>query len=266
MTKSFGRFLRQNTIALLALFIALSGSAFAASLALPNNSVGTKQLKKNAVISSKIKNNQVTGADVRESSLGKVPSAANADHATSADNATLAATATSATNAANAAALNGEAPAAYLDRAAEGIVAFAALPAATATEVVPATSITIPAGHNFVQVDTQMTASGVSGGSNWITWFQEDSLCTDLSGPGFLFRPYGRLEASSDQGTLDQHLVVQATPGVHTFRLCGYSDLDAGAYNSILIVHTIPRGSTGGSTLGPIHRGPARPSGGITTP
>jgi len=81
MTRRFGRFLRRNTIALLALFVALSGTAFAAST-LAKNSVGTKQLKNNAVISSKIKNNQVTGADVKESSLGKVPSAATADTAT----------------------------------------------------------------------------------------------------------------------------------------------------------------------------------------
>ena len=45
----------------------------------------------------KIKNNQVTGADVKESSLGKVPQAANADHATSADSATNATKATNAT-------------------------------------------------------------------------------------------------------------------------------------------------------------------------
>jgi hypothetical protein len=79
MLSKFGRFLRQNTVAMLALFIALSGTTFAASLALPRNSVGTKQLKRNAVTSVKIKNNQVTGADVKESSLAKVPKATNAD-------------------------------------------------------------------------------------------------------------------------------------------------------------------------------------------
>jgi hypothetical protein len=104
MTGGFGRFLRHNTIALIALFFALAGTTFAASTALPRNSVGTKQIKKNAVTSVKIKNNQVTGADVKESSLAKVPKAANADHATSAD---------SATNATNAAALGGNPPSAF---------------------------------------------------------------------------------------------------------------------------------------------------------
>jgi len=102
MTGGFGRFLRHNTIALIALFFALAGTTFAAANALPRNSVGTKQLKNNAVTSAKIKNNQVTGADVKESSLGKVPSATNADHATAADSATHATSADTATTASKA--------------------------------------------------------------------------------------------------------------------------------------------------------------------
>jgi hypothetical protein len=120
MTKGFLRFLRGNTLALLALFVALGGTTYAAT-ALPNNSVGTKQLKKNAVTSPKIKNNAVNGAkiadntikgaDMLESSLGKVPSATNADHATNADNATQATTAgTAAPSGAAGGALNGSYP------------------------------------------------------------------------------------------------------------------------------------------------------------
>jgi hypothetical protein len=45
MTREFGRFLRRNSIALLALFLALGGTTYAASSALlPNNSVGSKQV------------------------------------------------------------------------------------------------------------------------------------------------------------------------------------------------------------------------------
>ena len=126
MTRGFLRFLRGNTIALLALFIALGGTTYAAT-ALPKNSVGTKQLKKNAVTAPKIKNGAVTnakigknavtgvkvkddsltGADILESSLGKVPSAAAADSATNATNATHARPPHTATTAANANALNG---------------------------------------------------------------------------------------------------------------------------------------------------------------
>jgi hypothetical protein len=43
--------------------------------------VGSKQLKKNSVTTSKIKNGAVTGAKVDLSTLGKVPDAARADNA-----------------------------------------------------------------------------------------------------------------------------------------------------------------------------------------
>ena len=113
MIKRLGRYARQHHLALLALFLALGGTSFAAAaVVLPANSVGAAQLKKNAVINKKIKNNAVTGAkvannsltgaDVLESSLGKVQSATNADHATSADSATNATNATNSTNATNA--------------------------------------------------------------------------------------------------------------------------------------------------------------------
>jgi hypothetical protein len=99
MTRRFTRFLRRNTIALLALFVALSGTTFAAATALAPNTVGTKQLKKravtnpklakNAVTGGKVKDNSLAGADVLESSLGKVPSAATADNATTAGGSTV---------------------------------------------------------------------------------------------------------------------------------------------------------------------------------
>jgi hypothetical protein len=48
-------------VSLLALFVALGGTSYAA-VGLPKNSVGAKQLQKNAVTSSKIKNHAVTAA------------------------------------------------------------------------------------------------------------------------------------------------------------------------------------------------------------
>jgi hypothetical protein len=72
-----------NVTATLALFVALGGGAYAAT-ALPANSVGTKQLKNNAVVSSKIKKHTITGADINESTLATVPSAKVADRATDA--------------------------------------------------------------------------------------------------------------------------------------------------------------------------------------
>jgi len=71
-------------VALIALFVALSGTSYAAITAsLPKNSVGTKQLKNNAVTSKKIKNRAVTAAKIDTTGL-TVP---NADHATSATSA-----------------------------------------------------------------------------------------------------------------------------------------------------------------------------------
>ena len=83
-----------NVTSTLALFVALSGGAYAAT-ALPARSVGPTQLKKNAVVRAKIKKNAVngskvangslTGDDVKESTFDKVPAAALADGATHAD-------------------------------------------------------------------------------------------------------------------------------------------------------------------------------------
>ncbi|MGE5281115.1 MAG: hypothetical protein ACM3N0_02130 [Chloroflexota bacterium] len=75
-----------NVMSSIAVFLVLGGAAFAAAN-LPKNSVGTKQLKnnavtkkkikKNSVVTNKIKNNAVTGAKVKESTLSTVPSAAS---------------------------------------------------------------------------------------------------------------------------------------------------------------------------------------------
>jgi hypothetical protein len=87
-------------VACIALAVALGGTSYAA-IKLPRNSVGTKQLQKNAVVATKlsarsvgpqklqnnavttrtVKDNQLTGAKIVESSLEKVPSAVAADTA-----------------------------------------------------------------------------------------------------------------------------------------------------------------------------------------
>jgi hypothetical protein len=87
-------------ISLIALFVALGGTTYAASN-LPANSVGTRQLKKNAVTSTKIKNGAVTATKINTNGL----TVQNAIHATSAD---------SAASATNAGKLGGAAPTAYL--------------------------------------------------------------------------------------------------------------------------------------------------------
>ena len=56
-----------NVVSVLALFLALSGGAYA--LTLPRNSVGPKQLKRNAVTGKKIKRGAVTSRKVKDHSL-----------------------------------------------------------------------------------------------------------------------------------------------------------------------------------------------------
>jgi hypothetical protein len=91
-------------VSLLALFVALGGTTYAAT-SFPANSVGTKQLKKNAVTAAKIKKGAIVASKVNPAGL-TVPEAIHAksaDSATSAVHATSAASATNATNAINAA-------------------------------------------------------------------------------------------------------------------------------------------------------------------
>jgi hypothetical protein len=77
-------------ISIVALFVALGGSAYAASKIgtkdIKANAITTGKIKKNAITTAKIKSNAVTGAKVNEGTLGTVPSATNAVNATNATN------------------------------------------------------------------------------------------------------------------------------------------------------------------------------------
>lgn len=75
-------------ISVLALFVALGGTGYAASQingkSLKNNSVPGKKLKNGSVTGGKVKSDSLTGGQINESSLGTVPSSTNAAHATNA--------------------------------------------------------------------------------------------------------------------------------------------------------------------------------------
>ena len=60
-------YVRRHHVGLLALFVALGGTAYAATL--PRNSVGPAQLKRNAVTAPKLARGSVTAAKVRDGSL-----------------------------------------------------------------------------------------------------------------------------------------------------------------------------------------------------
>jgi len=64
-------FLRQNAIALLALFVALGGASYAA-VNLPKNSVGAKQIRSGAVTAKKLRQGSVNSAKVKNRSLRAV--------------------------------------------------------------------------------------------------------------------------------------------------------------------------------------------------
>ncbi|HEY1356216.1 MAG TPA: hypothetical protein VGF09_07860 [Solirubrobacterales bacterium] len=76
-----------NVVATLALVLALGGVSWAATK-LPKNSVGTKQIKNNAVTGAKVKKHTLTGKDINLNKLGTVPSAKNATSATTASSLT----------------------------------------------------------------------------------------------------------------------------------------------------------------------------------
>jgi hypothetical protein len=61
-----------NVVSTIGLFVALGGGAYAAAT-LPRNSVGTPQLKKNAVISSKVKDRSLLARDFKRGQLPAGP-------------------------------------------------------------------------------------------------------------------------------------------------------------------------------------------------
>lgn len=88
-------------VATIALIVALGGTSYAAFI-VPKNSVGTRQLKNDAVTTKKIKNGSVTGSKMNLSGV-VAPHAADARYASTAGSATTAGYARSATNAGHAA-------------------------------------------------------------------------------------------------------------------------------------------------------------------
>jgi hypothetical protein len=74
LKRGFGRLKERltfsNVVAVIALFIALGGASYAA-IKIPKNSVGTKQLKKNAVNSSKVKNHSLLAKDFKKGQIPK---------------------------------------------------------------------------------------------------------------------------------------------------------------------------------------------------
>src|SRR4051812_16972555 len=90
-----------NVVSTLALILALGGVSYAAV------KINGKSIKDRTVTAKKIKKNSLTGTEINELKLGKVPSAALADNAANATHAT------NADNAANAGTVGGQAPSSF---------------------------------------------------------------------------------------------------------------------------------------------------------
>ena len=67
-------------VAIIALIVSMGGTGYAA-FTLPNNSVGTKQLKNGSVTAAKVKRHSLTGAQINLKKLGTVPAALDAGRA-----------------------------------------------------------------------------------------------------------------------------------------------------------------------------------------
>ena len=109
MLRRIGRPSPALVIACISLFVALGGVGYAAATGsidgreIKNNSVASKDIRNNSVAGgdvrtstlrgSDVRANTLTGSDISESSLGKVPSAGQADNAATAGSATTASTA-----------------------------------------------------------------------------------------------------------------------------------------------------------------------------
>jgi hypothetical protein len=122
---------------------------------------------------------------------------------------------------------------------------------------------------HFLKVDTLVVLAGAAAApSNWTTWWQMDTDCTATSGAGFDNRPFGQLQSTGDQQSLSSTMIAGVTAGAHNFLLCAFSNSAASAFSEVIDLQTIPRGSTGGATLGQgtTQQRPAGRLGNIATP
>jgi hypothetical protein len=78
MRRLRGKLTYSNVISTLCLFLLLGGGAAFAATKLGKNSVGTKQIKNQAVTAGKIKMHTITGTQVNLAKLGTVPTASSA--------------------------------------------------------------------------------------------------------------------------------------------------------------------------------------------
>ena len=265
MKKTRSQLTYANVISTLCLCLLVGGGTAFAATKLAKNSVGTKQIKNNAITGAKIKNGAVTGSKIAASTLGTVPSAANAAHADSSTDAGHATSATTAANAAHADSANtatsaatasnalkfaNEEPSAYLNRVAQaaGGETELTLAANTPVNVTPGTalSITVPSGVGYVVADGSASfGESASAKSTTVLWAEAGESCGGLTGLGYLNRQFANLDTTSSRSELSVHLAFPVTPGAHKFVLCGFVGSSTHILTRSLTLTTAARGAAG---------------------
>jgi hypothetical protein len=272
-------YVRNHHLGLVAIFIALTGTAYAAqSKTAPKNSIVAKSIRKGAVTHSKLAPNSVTssnvldgsltGSDVNAATLGTVPRATDAANA---DRATSAAAATVATNAGNADKLGGSAASAYLkgtdavpggqlggsyaaptlrgsSSASTGAETLFAPDACDATSSVsgPSVTITVPAS-GFVEFLARVQFQTVGGNSLTACIVEDGGSPVAVMSSTSLSAETRYTVPNSGTGTttasLAQWTPVFTTPGVHSFELdFGRTGANAGVNqvsNRLLLVRAL---------------------------
>lgn len=267
-------YIRNHHLGLIAIVIALTGTAYAAQQA-PKNSVVSKSIKKGAVTKAKLAPNSVdgskvadgslTGADIALSSLGTVPSAAKATTAGTADQATNAAHAT------NSDQLGGSAASAFLkgtDSIPGGQVGgtyaaptfrgvgfgtagpstlFVPDPCDTSTTVTgPSVTVTVPAS-GFVEVLARTTFQTVGGNSLIACIVQDNSKVIQVMSSTSVSADTRYTVPDVETGTateeLAQWIPIFTSSGTHTFKLnYGRTGIGAGTNqvsNRLLLVRAL---------------------------
>lgn len=191
-----------NVVATLALFLALGGGAVWAA-----GKIGSGEIKKDAVLSKHIKAGAVKGADVTETSLGQVPSAAAASQAANA------------AHAADADRVDGLDSADLVHSCPAGTAAFAGICVETAARgaALYATASSTCAGlgrrlPSFAELDGFRQQPGVDIGSNQFT-SDHDIGAIGAIGSAVLLISDGGSVSGSDKASVPQSYRCVTGPG-----------------------------------------------------
>lgn len=218
-------------IACLALGVALGGTSVAAIQALPKNSVGTKQLKRNAVVSAKVKNRSLLAVDFRAGQLPAGPPGPQGPQG------------------------------AQGPQGVQGIQGVPGNPSTAgrvgstlgadgsfggATHVaVAAVTLTVPADATRVNVSGGVTLTAAAA-TNFAIRFTQDTTTCGLTSPAY----FDRVQSSADQASAFGNQVFAVTPGTHTYRICLATSAAVDFFDPHIVAETEAAGPSGMAPAG----------------